>query len=132
MREAVIVDAVRTPVGRRGGGFANLHAVDLGAASLRALIERTGIDPFRVDDLIFGCVSQVGEQSINVVRSAWLAAGLLEEVSATTIDRQCGSSQQAVHFAAQGVMVGVYDLVVAGGMENMIRVLMGSSMAAPG
>jgi acetyl-CoA acyltransferase len=132
MREAVIVDAVRTPVGRRGGGFANLHAVDLGAAPLRALIERTGIDPLRVDDLIFGCVSQVGEQSINVARSAWLAAGLPEEVPATTIDRQCGSSQQAVHFAAQGVMAGVYDLVVAGGVENMTRVPMGSSMAAPG
>ena len=132
MREAVIVDAVRTPVGRRGGGFTNLHAVDLGAAPLRALIERTGIDPLRVDDLIFGCVSQVGEQSVNVARSAWLAAGLPEEVPATTIDRQCGSSQQALHFAAQGVMAGVYDLVVAGGVENMTRVPMGSSMAAPG
>ncbi len=132
MREAVIVDAVRTPVGRRGGGFANLHAVDLGAAPLRALIDRTGIDPLRVDDLIFGCVSQVGEQSVNVARSAWLSAGLPEEVPATTIDRQCGSSQQAVHFAAQGVMAGVYDLVVAGGVENMTRVPMGSSMTAPG
>ncbi|HEX6678939.1 MAG TPA: thiolase family protein [Actinomycetes bacterium] len=132
MREAVIVDAVRTPVGRRGGGFTNLHAVDLGAAPLRALIERTGIDPLEVDDLIFGCVSQVGEQSVNVARSAWLAAGLPEEVPATTIDRQCGSSQQALHFAAQGVMAGVYDLVVAGGVENMTRVPMGSSMAAPG
>ncbi|HVD13404.1 MAG TPA: thiolase family protein [Actinomycetota bacterium] len=132
MREAVIVEAVRTPVGRRGGGFAGLHAVDLGAAPLRALIDRTGIDPLRVDDLIFGCVSQVGEQSVNVARSAWLAAGLPEEVPATTIDRQCGSSQQAAHFAAQGVMAGVYDLVVAGGVENMTRVPMGSSMAAPG
>jgi len=132
MREAVIVDAVRTPVGRRGGGFANLHAVDLGAAPLRALIDRTGIDPLRVDDLIFGCVSQVGEQSVSVARSAWLSAGLPEEVPATTIDRQCGSSQQAVHFAAQGVMAGVYDLVVAGGVENMTRVPMGSSMTAPG
>jgi len=132
MREAVIVEAVRTPVGRRGGGFAGLHAVDLGAAPLRALIDRTGIDPLRVDDLIFGCVSQVGEQSVNVARSAWLAAGLPEEVPATTIDRQCGSSQQAAHFAAQGVMAGAYDLVVAGGVENMTRVPMGSSMAAPG
>src|ERR671937_800999 len=132
MREAVIVDAVRTPVGRRGGGFANLHAVDLGAAPLRALIDRTGIDPLRVDDLIFGCVSQVGEQSINVARSAWLAAGLPEEVPATTIDRQCGSSQQAVHFAAQGIMAGGYDLVVAGGVENMTRVPMGSTMEGPG
>jgi acetyl-CoA acyltransferase len=132
MREAVIVEAVRTPVGRRGGGFAGLHAVDLGAAPLRALVDRTGIDPLRVDDLIFGCVSQVGEQSVNVARSAWLAAGLPEEVPATTIDRQCGSSQQAAHFAAQGVMAGVYDLVVAGGVEHMTRVPMGSSMAAPG
>src|SRR5919198_767869 len=132
MREAVIVDAVRTPVGRRGGGFTNLHAVDLGAAPLRALIERTGIDPLRVDDLIFGCVSQVGEQSVNVARSAWLAAGLPEEVPATTIDRQCGSSQQALHFAAQGVMAEVYDLVVAGGVEHMTRVPMGSSMTGPG
>jgi acetyl-CoA acyltransferase len=132
MREAVIVDAVRTPVGRRGGGFANLHAVDLGAAPLRALVERNGIDPLRIDDLIFGCVSQVGEQSVNVARSAWLAAGLPEEVPATTIDRQCGSSQQALHFAAQGVMAEVYDLVVAGGVEHMTRVPMGSSMAGPG
>jgi acetyl-CoA acyltransferase len=132
MHEAVIVEAVRTPVGRRGGGFAGLHAVDLGAAPLRALIDRAGIDPLQVDDLIFGCVSQVGEQSVNVARNAWLAAGLPEEVPATTIDRQCGSSQQAVHFAAQGVMAGVYDLVVAGGVENMTRVPMGSSMAAPG
>jgi acetyl-CoA acyltransferase len=132
MREAVIIEAVRTPVGRRGGGLAGLHAVDLGAAPLRALVDRTGIDALRVDDLIFGCVSQVGEQSVNVARSAWLAAGLPEEVPATTIDRQCGSSQQAAHFAAQGVMAGVYDLVVAGGVENMTRVPMGSSMAAPG
>jgi acetyl-CoA acyltransferase len=132
MREAVIVDAVRTPVGRRGGGLANLHAVDLGAAPLRALVERNGIDPLGIDDLIFGCVSQVGEQSVNVARSAWLAAGLPEEVPATTIDRQCGSSQQAVHFAAQGVMAEVYDLVVAGGVEHMTRVPLGSSMAAPG
>jgi len=132
MREAVIVEAVRTPVGRRGGGYEGLHAVDLGAAPLRALLDRTGVDPARVDDVIMGCVSQVGEQAVNVARWAWLAAGLPEEVPATTVDRQCGSSQQAVHFAAQGVMAGVYDLVVAGGVEHMTRVPMGSTMAGPG
>ena len=132
MREAVIVEAVRTPVGRRGGGYSGLHAVDLGAAPLRALLDRTGVDPARVDDVIMGCVSQVGEQSYNVARWAWLAAGLPEEVPATTVDRQCGSSQQAVHFAAQGIMAGVYDLVVAGGIEHMTRVPMGSSAAGPG
>ena len=130
MREAVIVDAVRTPIGRRDGGLADLHAVDLGAVVLRALVERTGIDPLQVDDVIFGCVSQVGEQSLNVARNAWLAAGLPEEVPATTVDRQCGSSQQAIHFAAQGVMAGVYDLVVAGGVESMTRVPMGSSASS--
>ncbi len=132
MDEAVIVGAVRTPVGRRGGGFADLHAVDLGAAAVRGLIERTGIDPGRVDDVIFGCVSQIGEQSVNVARNVWLAAGLPEEVPATTVDRQCGSSQQAVQFAAQGIMAGAYDLVVAGGVEHMSRVPMGSTMAGPG
>jgi acetyl-CoA acyltransferase len=132
MREAVIVEAVRTPVGRRGGGYAGLHAVDLGAAPLRALVDRVGVDPGQVDDVIMGCVSQVGEQAINVARWAWLAAGLPEEVAATTVDRQCGSSQQAVHFAAQGVMAEVYDLVVAGGVEHMTRVPMGSSAAGPG
>jgi acetyl-CoA acetyltransferase family protein len=132
MREAVIVEAVRTPVGRRGGGYAGLHAVDLGAAPLRALVDRAGVDPGRVDDVIMGCVSQVGEQAVNVARWAWLAAGLPEEVAATTVDRQCGSSQQAVHFAAQGVMAEVYDLVVAGGVEHMTRVPMGSSAAGPG
>ncbi|HYY79384.1 MAG TPA: thiolase family protein [Actinomycetes bacterium] len=130
--EPVIVGAVRTPVGRRGGGYAGLHAVDLGAAALRALVERTGIDPGRVDDVLMGCVSQVGEQSVNVARNAWLAAGLPEEVPGVTIDRQCGSSQQAVLFAAQGVAAGGYELVVAGGVENMTRVPMGSSMAGPG
>ncbi len=132
MREAVIVEAVRTPVGRRGGGYAGVHAVDLAAAPLRALVDRTGVDPGRVDDVIVGCVSQVGEQAANVARWSWLAAGLPEEVPATTIDRQCGSSQQAAHFAAQGVVAGVYDLVVAAGVEHMTRVPMGSSMAGPG
>jgi acetyl-CoA acyltransferase len=131
-REPVIVGAVRTPVGRRNGGLAGLHAVDLGAAALRALVERSGVDPERVEDVIMGCVSQTGEQAVNVARNAWLAAGLPEEVPATTIDRQCGSSQQAVQFAAQGIMAGGYDLVVAGGVEHMTRVPMGSTMEGPG
>ena len=130
--EPVVVGAVRTPVGRRNGGLAGLHAVDLGAVVLRALVARGGIDPMLVDDVIMGCVSQVGEQSLNVARNAWLAAGLPEEVPATTIDRQCGSSQQAVQFAAQGIMAGGYQLVVAGGVEHMTRVPMGSTMSGPG
>jgi acetyl-CoA acyltransferase len=131
-REPVIVGAVRTPVGRRNGGLAGLHAVDLGAAALRALVDRSGVDPGRVDDVIMGCVSQTGEQAVNVARNAWLAAGLPEEVPATTIDRQCGSSQQAVQFAAQGIMAGGYDLVVAGGVEHLTRVPLGSTMSGPG
>jgi len=127
-----VVGAVRTPVGRRNGGLAGVHAVDLGAVVLRALVERSGIDPMLVDDVIMGCVSQIGEQSVNVARNAWLAAGLPEEVPATTIDRQCGSSQQAVQFAAQGIMAGGYQLVVAGGVEHMTRVPMGSTMSGPG
>ena len=130
--EPVIVGAVRTPVGRRNGGLAGLHAVDLGGTALRALIQRTDVDPALVDDVIMGCVSQIGEQSVNVARNAWLAAGLPEEVPATTIDRQCGSSQQAVQFAAQGIMAGSYQLVVAGGVEHMTRVPMGSTMSGPG
>jgi acetyl-CoA acyltransferase len=130
--EPVVVGAVRTPVGRRNGGLAGVHAVDLGAVALRALVERSGVDPMLVDDVIMGCVSQIGEQSVNVARNAWLAAGLPEEVPATTIDRQCGSSQQAVQFAAQGIMAGGYQLVVAGGVEHMTRVPMGSTMEGPG
>ena len=130
--EPVVVGAVRTPVGRRNGGLAGVHAVDLGAVVLRALVARAGIDPMLVDDVIMGCVSQIGEQSVNVARNAWLAAGLPEEVPATTIDRQCGSSQQAVQFAAQGIMAGGYQLVVAGGVEHMTRVPMGSTMSGPG
>jgi acetyl-CoA acetyltransferase family protein len=130
--EPVIVGAVRTPVGRRNGGLAGVHAVDLGAVVLRALVERGRVDPVLVDDVIMGCVSQIGEQSVNVARNAWLAAGLPEEVPATTIDRQCGSSQQAVQFAAQGIMAGSYQLVVAGGVEHMTRVPMGSTMEGPG
>jgi len=129
MRDAVIVGAVRTPVGRRNGGLAEVHPADLSAVVLRALAERTGINPVDVEDVMWGCVSQVGEQSWNVGRTAVLAAGWPESVPATTMDRQCGSSQQAVHFAAATVLSGQADLVVAGGVESMSRVPMGSSAA---
>ena len=133
MREAVIVEAVRTPVGKKDGKLAGWHPVDLLAEVLRAAVERTGIDPGQVDDHITGCVSQTGEQAINIARNAWLAAGLPEEVPAVTIDRQCGSSQQSAHFAAQGVIAGAYDLVVASGVESMTRVPMGiTAQQGPG
>src|ERR687892_727610 len=125
MREAVIVEAVRTPGGRKAGKLSGWHPVDLLAEVLKAAVERTGIDPALVDDHITGCVSQTGEQGINIPPNAWLSAGLPEEIPSTTIDRQCGSSQQAAAFAAQGVMAGVYDLVVASGVEHMTRVPMG-------
>ncbi|WKZ81921.1 MAG: thiolase family protein [Acidimicrobiia bacterium] len=125
MRNAVIVDAVRTPVGRRNGGLRDIHPVDLASIPLSALIERTGIDPALVDDVILGCVSQTGEQAFNVARNAVLAAGFPEEVPGTTVDRQCGSGQQAVHFAAQGIMAGAYDVAIAGGVESMSRIPMG-------
>ncbi|MCW2642723.1 MAG: acetyl-CoA C-acyltransferase [Dactylosporangium sp.] len=128
MRDAVIVGAVRTPVGRRKGGLSHIHPVDLSGHVLSALAERTGLDPAAVDDVVWGCVSQVGEQSWNVGRSAVLAAGWPESVPGTTIDRQCGSSQQAVHFAAAAVIAGHADLMVAGGVESMTRVPMGSSV----
>jgi acetyl-CoA acyltransferase len=131
-RAAVIVDAVRTPVGRRAGRLAGWHPVDLLAETLAELVARSGLDPSRTDDVICGCVSQVGEQGINVGRNAWLAAGLPESVPAVTIDRQCGSSQQAVHFAAQGVIAGAYDFAIACGVENMTRVPMGSNAQSPG
>ncbi len=126
---AVIVDAVRTPLGRRNGKLKDWHPVDLVAETMKALQQRTGIDPGLVDDVIMGCVMQVGEQAVNVGRNAVLAAGWPEQVPGTTIDRQCGSSQQAAHFAAQGVMAGAYDIVVAAGVEVMTRVPMGSAMA---
>ncbi|HSJ92339.1 MAG TPA: thiolase family protein [Ilumatobacter sp.] len=129
MPTAVIVDAIRTPLGKRNGKLKNWHPVDLAATTLTALEERNGLDPEVVDDVVFGCVMQVGEQAINVARNAVLAAGWPESVPGTTVDRQCGSSQQAAHFAAQGVMAGAYDIVVAGGVEVMTRVPMGSSMA---
>jgi acetyl-CoA acyltransferase len=132
MRDAVIVEAVRTPVGRGkpGGALSTVHPVDLLAHSLRTLVERTGIDPGLVDDVIGGTVSQVAEQAQNTTRSAVLAAGFPESVPATTVDRQCGSSQQAVHFAAQGVIAGAYDVVVACGVESMSRVPMWSAFTA--
>jgi len=125
---AVIVDAVRTAGGKRNGKLRNWHAVDLASEALRALQERNGLDPSLVDDVIMGCVMQVSEQSLNIGRNAVLAAGWPESVPGTTIDRQCGSSQQALHFAAQGVMAGAYDVVVAAGVESMTRTPMGSSV----
>ena len=119
MADAYIIDAVRSPMGRFGGGLSHLHPADLGANILSGLIDRTGVDPAAVDDCIMGCVGQIGAQAFNVARNAWLSAGLPEHVPAVTIDRQCGSSQQAVHFAAQGIMSGTQDLVVAGGVEVM-------------
>jgi acetyl-CoA acyltransferase len=128
MTTAVIVDAVRTPGGKRNGKLRGWHAVDLAAEPLKALVERNDLDPAEVDDVIFGCVMQVAEQALNVGRNAVLAAGFPESVPATTVDRQCGSSQQAIHFAAQGVMAGVYDVVIAAGVEHMTHTPMGSSV----
>jgi acetyl-CoA acyltransferase len=127
MRDAVIVEAVRTPVGKRNGGLSGVHPVNLSAHVLRSLAERTGIDPVVVDDVVWGCVSQTGEQTLDIARTAVLAAGWPETVPGVTVDRQCGSSQQSVHFAAAGLIAGQYDVVVAGGVESMSRVPMGSS-----
>jgi acetyl-CoA acyltransferase len=129
-RDAVIVEAVRTPVGRRNGAYSDTHPVDLSAHILESLAERTGIDPTAVDDVVWGVVGQVGEQALNVGRNAVLAAGWPETVPGTTVDRQCGSSQQAVHFAAAGVLSGQYDVAVAGGVEHMTHVPMGASIGA--
>src|SRR5688572_9847889 len=128
MPEAYIVDAVRTPVGRRGGGLKDVHPADLGAHVLRALMKRTGIDPAAVEDVVFGCVDAIGPQAGDIARTCWLAAGLPEEVPGVTVDRQCGSSQQAVHFAAQAVMSGTSDVVVAGGVQNMSMIPISSAM----
>ncbi|MBT8212493.1 MAG: thiolase family protein [Acidimicrobiia bacterium] len=128
MRTAVIVDAVRTPTGKRNGKLKDVHPVDLAAEVLKAIVERNGVDPATVDDVILGCVTQTGEQGVNVGRNALLAAGFPESVPGTTIDRQCGSSQQAAHFAAQGVMAGAYDIAIAAGVESMTRVPMGANM----
>ncbi len=128
MTTAVIVDAVRTPLGRRNGKLAGWHPVDLAAHTLTTLLARHDLDPVLIDDVIMGCVSQVGEQALNIGRNALLAAGFPDSVPGTTVDRQCGSSQQAVHFAAQGVIAGAYDVVIAAGVESMSRVPMGSSV----
>jgi len=128
MPEAYIVDTLRTPVGRRGGGLSGVHPADLGAHAISALMDRTGIDPAAVEDVYFGCVDAIGPQAGDIARTAWLAAGLPEEVPGTTIDRQCGSSQQAVHFAAQAVMSGTNDVIVAGGVQNMSQIPISSAM----
>src|SRR5580693_4549443 len=127
--EAYIIGAVRTPTGRKKGSLAAVHGADLGAHAIRSLIERTGVDPGEIDDVIFGCLDQLGPLAGDIARTCWLAAGLPEHVPGTTVDRQCGSSQQAVHFAAQGVMSGTQDLVVAAGVESMSVVTMGSSVS---
>jgi acetyl-CoA C-acetyltransferase len=128
--EAYIIGAVRTPTGRKKGSLAGVHAADLGAHAIRALIERTGVDPSAIDDVIFGCIDQIGPMAANVARTCCLAAGLPEQLPATTVDRQCGSSQQAVHFAAQAVMSGTQDLVIAGGVQTMNQIPLGAAMAA--
>jgi acetyl-CoA C-acetyltransferase len=128
MPEAYIVDAVRTPVGKRGGSLSGVHPADLGAASIKALLQRTGIDPGAVEDVIFGNVDSVGGQAGDIARTCWLVAGGPEHVPGTTVDRQCGSAQQAVHFAAQAVMAGVNDLVVAGGVQQMSQIPISSAM----
>lgn len=127
MRDAVICEAVRTPVGKRNGALSGVHAADLSASVLKALVERSGVDPSVIDDVVWGCVSQVGEQTFDIARTAVLAAGWPESVPGTTVDRQCGSSQQALAFAAAGVIAGQYDVAVAGGVEMMSRVPMGSA-----
>jgi acetyl-CoA C-acetyltransferase len=130
MAEAYIVDAVRTPVGKRGGGLAHVHPADLGAAALTALVTRTGIDPAAVEDVIFGCVDAVGPQAGDIARTAWLAAGYPEHVPGTTVDRQCGSGQQAIHFAAQAVLSGTADVLVAGGVQSMSAIPIAYAMTA--
>src|SRR5688500_19704739 len=128
MAEAYLVDAVRTPVGKRGGGLSQVHPADLGAHVLRELVDRNDFDPAAVEDVLFGCVDAIGPQAGDIARTCWLAAGLPEEVPGVTIDRQCGSSQQALHFAAQAVMSGTQDVVVAGGVQNMSMIPISSAM----
>src|SRR3954467_8727182 len=130
MPEAYLIDAVRTPVGRRGGGLSQVHPADLGAHVLKSVVERTGVDPLAVEDVFFGCVDQLGPQAGDIARTAWLAAGLPEEIPGTTIDRQCGSAQQALHFAAQAVMSGTNDVIIAGGVQNMSMIPIASAMSA--
>ena len=128
MAEAYIIDAVRTPVGKRGGGLSQEHSADLGAHVIKATLDRTGVDPAAVEDVIFGCCDTIGPQAGDVARTCWLAAGLPDHVPGVTIDRQCGSSQQSVHFAAQAVMSGTSDLIVAGGVQNMSQIPISSAM----
>src|SRR5918992_3223647 len=130
MAEAYIIDACRTPVGKRGGALSQVHPADLGAHILRSIVERTGVDPNTVEDVIFGCIDQIGPQAGDIARTAWLAAGLPEEVPGVTIDRQCGSSQQALHFAAQAVMSGTNDVIVAGGVQNMSMIPIAAALTA--
>src|ERR1700749_1491619 len=128
MAEAYIIDTVRTAVGKRGGGLSQIHPADLGAHTLAALVDRTGVDPGAIEDVVMGCLDTIGPQAGDIARTAWLAAGLPEHVPGTTVDRQCGSSQQAVHFAAQGVMSGTQDLVIACGAQNMSMIPISSAM----
>jgi acetyl-CoA acetyltransferase family protein len=132
MREVVIVEAVRTPIGRRNGKLKDVHPVVLGSLVLKEIVKRAGIEPEIVEDVVFGCVTQVGEQSLNVARNAWLAAGFPVTTPGTTVDRQCGSSQQAIHFAANLIQAGVCDVTIAGGVESMSRVPMGANAVSPG
>ena len=130
MAEAYIIDAARTPVGKRGGGLSQEHPADLGAHVLRSLVERNRLDPHVVEDVIFGCIDTIGPQAGDIARTCWLAAGLPDEVPGTTVDRQCGSAQQAVHFAAQAVMSGTADVIMAGGVQNMSQIPISSAMLA--
>src|SRR3979411_886538 len=132
MRDAVIVEAVRTPMGRRNGKLVEIHPAALGSLVLKELVGRAGIEAGQVDDVVFGCVMQTGEQSLNVARNAWLTAGFPFTTPGTTVDRQCGSSQQAIHFAANLIQSGVCDITIAGGVESMSRVPMGSNAVSPG
>jgi len=128
MAEAYIIDALRSPVGRRRGGLADVHPADLGAYLLPEILKRNDVDPLAVDDVVYGCLDTIGPQAGDIARTCWLAAGLPDEIPGTTVDRQCGSSQQAVHFAAQGVMSGTQDLVIAGGVQNMSAIPIGAAM----
>ena len=130
MTEAYIVDAVRTPIGKKNGGLAGVHPADLGAHVIKAVVERTGIDPADVDDVVFGCVDAIGGQAGNIARTAWLAAGYPQHVPGVTVDRQCGSSQQAIHFGAQAILSNTADLIIAGGVQNMSQIPISSAMTA--
>src|SRR5436190_19384871 len=128
MAEAFIIDAVRSPVGKRNGGLAQVHPADLGAHSIRALMDRVDVDPAAVEDVVFGCVDTIGPQAGDIARPCWLVAGLPDDVPGTTVDRQCGSSQQALHFAVQAVLSGTNDVIVTGGVQNMSMIPIASAM----